>query len=438
MELFENDTSFEKDTRKPLADRIRPKTLDEFVGQEHILGKGKLLQVLLEKKDIPSMILWGPSGVGKTTLGWLMGKYMKLPFVSLSAVNIGIKEVKEVMQKSKIQKIILFIDEFHRFNKLQQDTFLPNVEYGDIILIGATTENPSFEIISPLLSRMRVLTLNPLTVEELVRIIKRALNEDKELKAGSLKIEEDIIEELATLSNSDARKALNLLEVCYKMVKEMGKESPVIDRDILREAYQRNIAVYDKKGEMHYDLISALHKSMRGSDPDAAVYWLARMIEGGEDPLYIVRRMIRFASEDVGNADPYALTLTISAMEAFRFIGPPEGYLAIAQACIYLSLCEKSNAIYEAYNHASADVRNLPEYPVPLHIRNAPTKLMGELGYGRDYLYPHNYKDGMVKQDYMPEPLKDKRYYLPKDRGYEKKLKEFMERIRKIQEKKNP
>ncbi|MCX5804436.1 MAG: replication-associated recombination protein A, partial [Proteobacteria bacterium] len=304
MELFENNTSFEKDTRKPLADRIRPKTLDEFVGQEHILGKGKLLQVLLEKKDIPSMILWGPSGVGKTTLGWLMGKYMKLPFVSLSAVNIGIKEVKEVMQKSKIQKIILFIDEFHRFNKLQQDTFLPNVEYGDIILIGATTENPSFEIISPLLSRMRVLTLNPLTVEELVRIIKRALNEDKELKAGSLKIEEDIIEELATLSNSDARKALNLLEVCYKMVKEMGKESPVIDRDILREAYQKNIAVYDKKGEMHYDLISALHKSMRGSDPDAAVYWLARMIEGGEDPLYIVRRMVRFASEDVGNADP--------------------------------------------------------------------------------------------------------------------------------------
>jgi putative ATPase len=438
MELFENDTSFEKDTRKPLADRIRPKTLDEFVGQEHILGKGKLLQVLLEKKDIPSMILWGPSGVGKTTLGWLMGKYMKLPFVSLSAVNIGIKEVKEVMQKSKIQKIILFIDEFHRFNKLQQDTFLPHVEYGDIILIGATTENPSFEIISPLLSRMRVLTLNPLTVEELVRIIKRALNEDKELKAGSLKIEEDIIEELATLSNGDARKALNLLEVCYKMVKEMGKESPVIDRDILREAYQRNIAVYDKKGEMHYDLISALHKSMRGSDPDAALYWLARMIEGGEDPLYIVRRMVRFASEDVGNADPNALTLTISAMEAFKFIGPPEGYLALAQACVYLSLCEKSNAIYTAYNAASSDARNLPEYPVPLHIRNAPTKLMDELGYGHGYLYPHSYKDGMVKQDYMPEPLKDKQYYLPKDRGYEKKLKEFMERVRKIQEKKNP
>ncbi len=432
MELFENNTSFEKDTRKPLADRMRPKKLDEFVGQEHILGEGKLLRVLLEKKDVPSMILWGPSGVGKTTIGWLMGKQMNLPYVSLSAVNIGIKEVKEVIQKTKFQRIVLFIDEFHRFNKLQQDTFLPQVENGDIILIGATTENPSFEIISPLLSRMKVLTLETLTKDNVIRIIKRALDEDRELKVSSLKINEDIIEELAILANGDARKALNLLEICYKMVREAGKGELIIDHNILREAYQRNIVVYDKKGEMHYDLISALHKSMRGSDPDAALYWFVRMIEGGEDPLYIARRMVRFASEDIGNADPHALPLAMAAVEAFNFIGPPEGYLALAQACIYLSLCEKSNAIYEAYNRVSADVKNLPEYPVPIHIRNAPTKLMKELGYGHGYLYPHNYKDGMVKQEYLPEPLKGKRYYNPKERGYEKKLKEFMERARAI------
>ena len=432
MELFENNTSLEKDTRKPLADRMRPKKLDEFVGQEHILGEGKLLRVLLEKKDVPSMILWGPSGVGKTTIGWLMGKQMNLPYVSLSAVNIGIKEVKEVIQKTKFQRIVLFIDEFHRFNKLQQDTFLPQVENGDIILIGATTENPSFEIISPLLSRMKVLTLETLTKDNVIRIIKRALDEDRELKVSSLKINEDIIEELAILANGDARKALNLLEICYKMVREAGKGEPIIDHNILREAYQRNIVVYDKKGEMHYDLISALHKSMRGSDPDAALYWFVRMIEGGEDPLYIARRMVRFASEDIGNADPHALPLAMAAVEAFNFIGPPEGYLALAQACIYLSLCEKSNAIYEAYNRVSADVKNLPEYPVPIHIRNAPTKLMKELGYGHGYLYPHNYKDGMVKQEYLPEPLKGKRYYNPKERGYEKKLKEFMERARAI------
>jgi putative ATPase len=433
MELFENNTSFEKDTRKPLADRMRPKKLDEFVGQEHILGEGKLLRVLLEKKDVPSMILWGPSGVGKTTIGWLMGKQMNLPCVLLSAVNIGIKEVKEVIQKTKFQRIVLFIDEFHRFNKLQQDTFLPHVENGDIILIGATTENPSFEIISPLLSRMKVLTLETLTKDNVIRIIKRALDEDRELKVSSLKINEDIIEELAILANGDARKALNLLEICYKMVREAGKGKLIIDHNILREAYQRNIVVYDKKGEMHYDLISALHKSMRGSDPDAALYWFVRMIEGGEDPLYIARRMVRFASEDIGNADPHALPLAMAAMEAFNFIGPPEGYLALAQACIYLSLCEKSNAIYEAYNRVSADVKNLPEYPVPIHIRNAPTKLMKELGYGHGYLYPHNYKDGMVKQEYLPEPLKGKRYYNPKERGYEKKLKEFMERARAMQ-----
>lgn len=432
MELFKDSDFSEKDSRKPLADRMRPKRLEAFVGQEHLLGEGKLLKVLLEKKDVPSLILWGPSGVGKTTIGWIIGKELNCPFIPLSAVNIGVKEVKEVIQKARLKKLILFIDEFHRFNKLQQDIFLPHVENGHLILIGATTENPSFEIISPLLSRMKVLTLSPLTSAEMVRIIKRALQEDSELKTSSLKIDEHTIEELALLANGDARKALNLLEVCCKMVKKAAKGEPVIDHDVLKEAYQRNIAVYDKKGEMHYDLISAFHKSMRGSDPDAALYWLARMIEGGEDPLYIARRMVRFASEDIGNADPYALTLTISAMEAFNFIGAPEGYLALAQACIYLSLSEKSNAVYTAYNRVSSDAKNLPEYPVPLHIRNAPTKLMGELGYGDGYLYAHDFDDAIVKQAYFPDEMKNKRYYHPTNRGHEKRLKEFLEKVRKI------
>lgn len=432
MDLFGNEIQTEKITRKPLADRVRPKTLDEVVGQEHLLGEGKILKVLLDKKDVPSMIFWGPSGVGKTTLGWLIGRHMKIPYVALSAVSIGIKEVKEIIQKTKHQKIILFIDEFHRFNKLQQDTFLPHVESGDIILIGATTENPSFEIISPLLSRMKVLTLKALTQEDLVTILKRAINGDSELKNTSLKIDSETLEELALLANGDARKALNLLEVCFKMVKEDSNREFVIDREVLREGYQRNIAVYDKKGEMHYDLISALHKSMRGSDPDASLYWLARMIEGGEDPLFIARRMVRFASEDVGNADPQALILTMAAMEAFNFIGPPEGYLALAQACIYLSLCEKSNAIYVAYGRAASDARELPEYSVPLNIRNAPTKLMKELGYGEGYLYPHDYKDGIVQQEYFPPEMKDKRYYNPRNRGYEKNLLEFMAKVRRV------
>jgi putative ATPase len=436
MELFKDDVLFESDSGKPLADRMRPKTLDDFVGQEHILGEGKILRVLIEKKDIPSMILWGPSGVGKTTLGWLMGRYVKLPFISLSAVSIGLKEVKEVVQKTKHQRIILFIDEFHRFNKLQQDSFLPHVENGSIILIGATTENPSFEIISPLLSRMRVITLNPLTKEGLIIIVKRALREDRELKTASLKIDDDTIEEIAYLADGDARRGLNLLEVCYKMVRESGAKEPAINHEIVREAYQKKVAVYDKTGEMHYDLISALHKSMRGSDVDATLYWLARMLEGGEDPLYILRRLVRFASEDVGNANPFALTLAISATEAFKFIGPPEGYLALAQAAVYLALCEKSNAIYKAYSAVSRDVKQLPEYPVPLHIRNAPTKLMGELGYGKGYLYPHDYEDALVEQTHLPDELLSKRYYRPTDRGHEKKLQEFLQKVHRFHRKK--
>lgn len=430
MELFDKE-DLGKKVKKPLADRMRPRSLDQFAGQEHLLGEGKFLRSLIEKKEIPSMIFWGPSGVGKTTLGFLMGKYLDLPFVSLSAVNIGIKEVKEIIQKSKLQKMILFIDEFHRFNKLQQDTFLPYVENGEVVLIGATTENPSFEIVAPLLSRMKVLTLSPLSEEAIVSILTRALKEDSELRSQKILLEGKALEEIAALVTGDARKALNLLEVsCALAVQKNGRE-PVLDHDIVQEAYQKRVLVYDKKGEMHYDLISALHKSMRGSDPDAALYWLARMLEAGEDPLYLARRMTRFASEDVGNADPQALVVAIAAMQSFHFLGAPEGYLALAQACVYLTLAEKSNAVYTGYSQAASDVKTMPEYPVPLHIRNAPTKLMKEIGYGRDYLYPHDFEDGLVKQDYLPEELQKRRYYEPKDRGYEKKMREFLEKARK-------
>ena len=433
MELFNTENTAPK-AKKPLADRVRPRRLEEFVGQEHLLGEGKFLRVMLEGKDVPSMIFWGPSGVGKTSLGWLIGKRLGLPFVSLSAVTIGIKEVKEVIQKSKLRKTLLFIDEFHRFNKLQQDTFLPYVESGEIILIGATTENPSFEIISPLLSRMKVLTLSPLTEEEIVTILEHALERDEALAASHVRIDGKVLQEIASLVTGDARKALNLLEAAHAIAARRNAAAPVIDHACVQEAYQRRVLVYDKKGEMHYDLISALHKSLRGSDPDAALYWLARMIEGGEDPLYIARRMVRFASEDVGNADPQALTVSIAAMQSFNFLGPPEGYLALAQAAVYLACAEKSNAIYAAYGQATADVRKLPEYPVPMHIRNAPTKLMADLGYGRDYLYPHDFEDALAGQTYLPDPLKNRQYYRPKDRGYEKAIKAFLEKARKARE----
>jgi putative ATPase len=433
MDLFGDSPIQETASRKPLADRMRPRTMEDFVGQEHLLGPGKILNVLLDKKDVPSIVLWGPSGVGKTTIGWLIGKVMHLPFISLSAVSIGIKEVKEVIQKSKAQKIVLFVDEFHRFNKLQQDTFLPHVENGDIILIGATTENPSFEIISPLLSRLRVLTLEPLTKDHLAVILKRALAQDNELKDAGLQVSEETIDEMAVLANGDARRALNLLEISYKMVRQSGGRGGLIDHTIVREAFQRNIAVYDKTGEYHYDLISAFHKSIRGSDVDATLYWMARMIEGGEDPLYVARRMVRAASEDIGNANPFALTLSISAMQAFQFLGPPEGYLALAQAAVYLALSEKSNAIYKAYGAVSRDARNLPEYPVPMHIRNAPTKLMDELGYGKGYLYAHDFPGAMVKQEHLPPEMKGTHYYNPTNRGTERKLRDFMERVRRVQ-----
>lgn len=431
MELFDKEPAG-RELKKPLADRMRPRTLNDFVGQEHLLGEGKLLKMLLERKEMPSLIFWGPSGTGKTSLGFLIGKALQLPFVALSAVSIGIKEVKEILQKTKHQKIILFIDEFHRFNKLQQDTFLPHVENGDIVLIGATTENPSFEIIAPLISRMRVVTLHALSDDDIQKIVKRALKEDTELASLPPAIDEDVLTELSGLAMGDARKALNLLDVCYKMAAQKNPALPVIDHAIVQEGFQKKVLVYDKKGEYHYDLISALHKSLRGSDPDASLYWLVRMIESGEDPLYIARRMVRFASEDVGNADPFALSVALSCTEAFKFIGPPEGYLALAQAAIYLALAEKSNAVYKAYGKAERDVADLAECPVPLHLRNAPTKLMKDLGYAHGYLYPHDFEGAVVEQEYMPEKLQGRRYYHPTGRGYEKKLREFLQRVKKV------
>lgn len=429
VNLFEKKEDVEKPKKVPLAERLRPKTLSEFVGQKHILGEGKLLNALIKQKEVPSMVLWGPSGCGKTTLGYIIANEIGLPSFFLSAVNIGVKEVKEIIKKSRSGRVLLFLDEFHRFNKLQQDTFLPYVEKGRIVLIGATTENPSFEIIRPLLSRMEIIRLNPLSEDEVFQILKKA-KEDPELKRHRIEIEDNMLRTIAALSEGDARKALNILEVSHFLAKEKKMEK--IDAETISEAYQTRVHIYDKKGDMHYGLISAFIKSMRGSDPDAALYWLMRMLEAGEDPLFIARRMVIFASEDIGCADPYALTLAVSAKDAFEFVGVPEGYLALAQACIYLSLCEKSNSVYVAMKEAQKDARDLPQYPVPPHLRNAPTKLMKDLGYGKDYLYPHDFEGAIVKQTYMPMELRGKRYYFPNERGYEVKLKQYLEKVQRI------
>jgi putative ATPase len=429
VDLFDEKEGIKKRMKLPLAERLRPKRLADFVGQKHIMGEGKLLNALIRQRGVPSMVLWGPSGCGKTTLGHIIGKELGLESFFFSAVSIGVREVREVIRRSRTEKVLLFIDEFHRFNKLQQDTFLPFVEKGRVILIGATTENPSFEIIGPLLSRMEIVKLNPLLDEEIFEILKRA-KEDSELKSLGIDVEEDVLKRIAAISEGDARKALNILELGYFLAKERGYKR--LNLDIVSEAYQGNVQIYDKKGDMHYAMISAFIKSMRGSDADSALYWLMRMLDAGEDPLFIARRMVIFASEDIGCADPYALTLAVSAKEAFEFVGAPEGYLALAHACIYLSLCEKSNSVYLAMNAAQKDVRELPKYPVPPHLRTAPTRLMKDLGYGKDYLYPHDFEEGIVKQSYRPEELAKRRYYFPTERGYESKIKSYLEKVRKI------
>jgi putative ATPase len=437
-DLFEKKGMESFKEEAPLADRIRPRTLEEFVGQEHILGQGKVLRQAIETDHLPSMILWGPPGSGKTTLAMIIARTTGAQFIAFSAVLAGVKEIKEVIKeagdewKYRKRRTILFVDEIHRFNKAQQDAFLPDVEKGTIILIGATTENPSFEVISPLLSRTKVFTLHPLTEEEIEVILNRGLT-DRERGLGKYPtmIEPEVIKGICRLASGDARVGLNTLEMLVLTTSPNSKGFRHVKKEDLKEVLQRKTFLYDKSGEEHYNLISAFHKSLRGSDPDAALYWLGRMLEAGEDPLYIARRMIRFASEDVGNADPQALQVAVSAMEAFHFIGLPEGDLALAQAAVYLATAPKSNAIYTAYQRVQKDVRELENMPVPLHIRNAPTSLMKDLGYGNGYQYPHDYPDHFVEEEYLPENLKGKIYYHPSDQGFEREIKKRLEYWRK-------
>ena len=424
LELFPRESPAPK-KGAPLADRMRPRTLEELVGQSHLLGEGKILRVALEQGDIPSLILWGPPGTGKTSLAMLVASHVKAVFIPFSAVTSGIKEIKEVIAEAERrlrgtgQRTILFVDEIHRFNKAQQDAFLPHVERGTITLIGATTENPSFEVIAPLLSRAKVLVLQPLADDEIVLILSRALADmERGLGRSRLQAPPEILVAIARWANGDARSALNLLDLSARLA-AAAPEPGVLTPAIIQEAAQHRSLLYDKAGEEHYNLISALHKSLRGSDPDAALYWLARMLASGEDPLYIARRLVRFASEDVGNADPQALLLALAAKEAYHFLGTPEGELTLAQCVAYLATAPKSNAVYIAYNAAKADVASAPADPVPLHIRNAPTPLMEELGYAEGYKYAHDYESGYVAQDYLPERLRGRIYYRPTNRGLE-------------------
>jgi putative ATPase len=417
------------ETLTPLAERMRPQRFDQFYGQEHLLGPGKILTELIESGRLVSLIFWGPPGSGKTTLGMMLARHFDLPCLFFSAVLSSIKEVKDVMAKAEDHKrmygkpTIIFIDEIHRFNKAQQGAFLPYVERGDIILFGSTTENPSFEVIAPLLSRTKVLVLQPLTEPALRRIIDEALA-DEEHGLGRLKLNlDDAARQLIIdYANGDARRALNSIEIAASLA-HTGRIGP----DEVQEALQKRILLYDKKGEEHFNLISALHKSLRNSDVDASVYWLARMVYSGEDPLYIARRLVRFASEDIGLADPQALTIALEAKDAFDFLGSPEGELALAQAVIYLASAPKSNRAYDAFNKAMKDVESSPHEPVPLQIRNPVTRLMKEVGYGKEYLYAHDYKSATTDMETFPERLKGRRYYSPGDLGLEREIKKRIE-----------
>ncbi|MEO8210161.1 MAG: replication-associated recombination protein A [bacterium] len=417
----------------PLAERMRPKTLDEFAGQKHLLSRGKPIRIMIEKNEPSSMILWGPPGVGKTTLALLIANLVKAEFSQLSAVSSGVKDVRAAIEKAefnlkqKNKKTILFIDEIHRFNKAQQDSLLQSAEKGTIILIGATTENPSFEVISPLLSRSRVYILEELSKEDFLFIISNVLENDILLSGIKIEIEDKNF--LIGLSNGDARRLLNGIELAVKLTKPDKDGIINLTNEIFKETFQTNYIKYDKNQEEHYNIISAFIKSVRGSDPDAAVYWMARMLKGGEDPKYIARRMIVLASEDIGNADPYALTLATNAFTAIDYIGMPEGSLVLSQAATYLASCPKSNASYMAVKNANEDINNLPAYDVPIHLRNAPTKLMKDLNYGKEYKYSHDFDEHFTEQQYLPEELKDKLYYLPTDIGEEKKLKDRLNKL---------
>jgi len=430
MDLF--DAAAEQTKDAPLAERMRPRTLEEFVGQGHILGEGKLLRRLIETDQLTSLIFWGPPGSGKTTLARIIAGATSSHFIFFSAILSGIKDIREVVkeaeeaQKYRGMKTILFVDEIHRFNKTQQDAFLPYVERGTFTLIGATTENPTFEVVAPLLSRCKVLVLNPLTAEE-VAVILRAALADRERGLGTfdLAAQEEALAFMAEQADGDARIALNTLETAARLAR-----NGAITLDLAREAVQKKPLLYDKGGEEHYNVISAFIKSMRGSDPDAALYWLARMIEAGEDPLFILRRMVILASEDVGNADPRALQVAVAALQGFQLVGLPEGRIIIAQAVTYLATAPKSNASYVGVDAALAEVRKSGALPVPMHIRNAPTRLMKDLGYHKGYRYAHDYEEGYVAQQHLPDRLKGRRFYEPAGHGYEKTIKERMEWLR--------
>ena len=441
MGLFQPipNTDSAADRTRPLADRMRPRTLDEYVGQEHLIGPGKPLRAQIDRDDTGSIIFWGPPGTGKTTLAKIIAHMTKAEFIEFSAVLAGIKEIKQVMADAERARqygtrTIVFIDEIHRFNKAQQDAFLPHVEKGNIRLIGATTENPSFEINSALLSRCRVYVLKPLTEDQIVELLQRALT-DEVRGLGSMQVaaSEDVLKKIASYTSGDARSAYNVLEVAAALAQENAANNLAeISDDIVRDALQKRILLYDKTGEEHYNLISALHKSVRNSDPDAALYWLGRMLEAGEDPLYVARRVVRIAVEDIGLADPNALSLCMAARDAVDFIGMPEGNLALAQAVVYLSVAPKSNALYTAYGAVQSDVENTAADSVPLHLRNAPTGLMKGLGYGKGYQYAHDVEGKIANMQCLPDNLRDRVYYTPTNEGIEKRIRERMEEIRKI------
>jgi putative ATPase len=423
---------------RPLADRMRPRDFTEFVGQEHLTGEDSVLRKAIEQGGIQSVIFWGPPGTGKTTLAHLIANVTGSRFVTFSAVTSGVKEIREVVataelaMKSQGKKTILFVDEIHRFNKAQQDAFLPHVENGTIILIGATTENPSFEVISALLSRSRVVMLKKLAGDHVRRIVRNALEDDQRgLGKRDIELSPEALDHIVVQADGDARVALNALELAVAATSADAAGKTEIDLGTIEDAMQKKALLYDRMGEEHYNIISALHKSLRGSDPDAALYWLARMLEAGEDPIYVARRLVRFASEDVGNADPQALVVAVAAKDAVSFIGMPEGDLALAQAVIYLATAPKSNAVYDAYREARQEVNSGETPPVPLHIRNAPTRMMAELGFGEGYKYPHDHPDALAEQDYLPEELRGKVFYRPTARGYEATIKARLEKWRK-------
>lgn len=426
------------DNNEPLAERLRPTSIDEIVGQDHLLGKGKILRNMIESDKVPSMIFWGPPGVGKTTIAKVIANMTKADFITFSAVTSGIKEIKTVMEEAEKNRLfggktIVFVDEIHRFNKAQQDAFLPFVEKGSIILVGATTENPSFEINNALLSRCKVFVLNPLTVDDIVLLLKKAISDKRGFGGMKIKISKQILETIATFSNGDARGALSTLEMVI-LNGDRQDDTITVSKEIVEQVTSKKSFLYDKKGEEHYNLISALHKSMRNSDPDAAVYWLARMLEAGEDPLYIARRVVRFASEDVGLADPRAMEVAVSAYQACHFIGVPECNVCLTEAVVYMAMSPKSNAMEVAYNRAAEDAKKMIDEPVPMVIRNAPTKLMKELGYGDGYIYAHDTKEKIASMQCLPDSLVGKEYFTPGNQGLEAKYKARLEEIKKWKE----